>query len=150
ATDDCSTNVHIVCDPPSGSFFSVGTKVVICRATDDCDNTSGCEFPVTVIKDTTPPVITCPPNMIVHTTNAAGTAVIYPPPKVTDDCDKAPSAVCNPPSGSILPPGNKIVVCTARDACGNTSQCTFVINVRLIFDGLEHTPLGTPTLEIVS
>jgi hypothetical protein len=50
ATDDCDTDVTIVCNPPSGSFFPAGTTTVLCRATDDCGHSSECRFQVTVTR----------------------------------------------------------------------------------------------------
>ena len=38
----------VVCTPPSGSLFPVGTTLVTCTATDASGNQSTCEFPVTV------------------------------------------------------------------------------------------------------
>ncbi len=47
ATDNCG-DVTLVCDPPSGSVFPVGTTPVICTATDSSGNTNSCTFSVTV------------------------------------------------------------------------------------------------------
>ena len=93
ATDDCDPSPKVVCNPPSGTFFPPGTTTVICEARDQCGNISRCEFPVIVIQDTTPPVITCPPDELFAVVVEAGTKppptpVSYPPPTVTDDCDK--------------------------------------------------------------
>jgi HYR domain len=54
ATDDCDTNVMIVCNPPSGSLFPVGTHQVICVATDQCGHASTCEFQVEVQREPAP------------------------------------------------------------------------------------------------
>ena len=48
ATDNCTGPVSIVCTPPSGSVFPVGTNTVTCVATDGCGNTSQCSFNVIV------------------------------------------------------------------------------------------------------
>lgn len=47
ATDNCGLPV-VVCTPPSGSVFPVGTTTVNCVATDDCGNTALSSFDVTV------------------------------------------------------------------------------------------------------
>ena len=47
ASDNCS-DVTLVCDPPSGSVFPVGTTPVTCTATDSSGNTNSCTFVVTV------------------------------------------------------------------------------------------------------
>jgi hypothetical protein len=46
----------VVCSPPSGSTFAVGTTPVNCTATDAAGNVAPCSFTVTV-KDAEPPVI---------------------------------------------------------------------------------------------
>ena len=56
ARDNCDPDVTIVCTPPSGSFFPVGTTTVECTATDDCGNEAADSFDITV-EDTEPPVI---------------------------------------------------------------------------------------------
>jgi hypothetical protein len=49
ADDDCDPNPRLVCDPPSGSLFPLGTTTVTCTATDRCGNTASCSFTVTVL-----------------------------------------------------------------------------------------------------
>jgi len=46
ATDDCGTP-NVVCLPPSGSAFPLGTTTVTCTATDSTGNTATCSFTVT-------------------------------------------------------------------------------------------------------
>jgi subtilisin-like proprotein convertase family protein len=47
ATDNCP-GVTVVCNPPSGSCFPVGTTTVTCTATDASGNTATCSFTVEV------------------------------------------------------------------------------------------------------
>jgi len=56
ATDECGEPT-VVCVPPSGSTFPVGTTTVTCTATDSANQTSQCSFDVTVL-DKEPPKIT--------------------------------------------------------------------------------------------
>src|SRR6185295_12834924 len=51
-------NVVVVCNPPSGSVFPIGTTTVTCTATDTSGNTVACSFNVAV-KDPEPPVASC-------------------------------------------------------------------------------------------
>ena len=46
ASDNCGVQ-SVVCDPPSGSTFPVGTITVTCTATDTSGNTATCSFTVT-------------------------------------------------------------------------------------------------------
>jgi hypothetical protein len=127
ATDNCDPNVDVVCVPPSGSPFPLGTTTVVCTATDNCTNRSRCTFTVTVRGDTVPPVIACPSNIVVFCTRSNGTQVNYTA-TASDNCG-APTLVCVPPSGSLFPAGCTPVVCTATDAAGNASTCTFQVCV---------------------
>ena len=47
----------------------------------------------------------------------------------TDDQDPSPLVTCAPPSGSYFPRGSTLVTCTATDASGNRSVCTFWVTV---------------------
>jgi hypothetical protein len=53
-TDNADPNPTVDCQPPSGSFFPLGTTTVICRAKDDCGNESKCSFTVTLLPDVAP------------------------------------------------------------------------------------------------
>jgi hypothetical protein len=48
ASDSCDPSPEIVCVPPSGSTFPLGTTLVTCTATDDEGNFSTCTFQVRV------------------------------------------------------------------------------------------------------
>jgi len=48
AMDNCDATPTIVCTPASGSTFPIGATLVTCTATDDCGNSSMCNFTVTV------------------------------------------------------------------------------------------------------
>ena len=48
ATDDLDPTPVVVCVPPSGSVFPLGTTLVACTATDASGNQATCQFPVTV------------------------------------------------------------------------------------------------------
>lgn len=130
-TDNC-IGATASCSPASGSFFPVGPTTVTCNLTDASGIIiDSCSFTVTV-NDTQPPVIICPDNITVfNDPGSNGAMVNYPPPTVSDNCPGVTS-VCTPASGSFFPPGTTIVTCTATDAAGNTSTCSF--NVRVITD----------------
>jgi hypothetical protein len=87
--------------------------------------------------DTTPPVITCPDNIVVEgNTNVngfGGAYVTFPIPAVDDP---TATLMFAPTNGSFfaLPSGvassNYPIVVTATDPDGNFSQCTFIITVQ--------------------
>jgi hypothetical protein len=142
ATDACDT---VVCTPPAGSVFPIGTTTVQCTGTagdgdgggdgggergdGDGEPQSICMFNVTV-RDTELPRITCPGNLEVSTTGQSCTAEAnYVLASATDNCPGV-TVICLPPSGLTLPVGTSSVDCTATDAAGNTSNCSFTITVR--------------------
>jgi probable HAF family extracellular repeat protein len=49
ATDDVDHNPTVTCVPPSGSLFAVGTRTVLCTATDNTGKSTSASFTVTVI-----------------------------------------------------------------------------------------------------
>jgi probable HAF family extracellular repeat protein len=57
ATDNCDGNVPVVCTPPSGSHFTVGSTSITCRANDTSGNNDSCSFSVNVTT-TEAPLIT--------------------------------------------------------------------------------------------
>jgi hypothetical protein len=52
----------IICHPPSGSFFPIGTNVVTCCVIDRCERTNCCSFTITVIPGK--PCVKPPPSMV--------------------------------------------------------------------------------------
>ncbi len=126
ATDNCGV-VSVVCNPPSGTTFPVGTTPVTCVATDAAGNTATCTFDVTVA-DEEDPTIVCPANITLAGAGAGCSAVVtWPNPIAEDNCGIA-SIVCNPPSGSTFS-GTTVVTCTATDNAGNTANCTFTVTI---------------------
>ncbi len=122
--------VSVVCTPPSCSTFQVGTTPVNCEARDTSGNKTNCTFNVTVVQDSAPPVISCPDIRIERwmcSFNAG--AIVTWVVSATDDCDQNVSITCVPPSGSMFTPGVHTVICTARDDCGKTDQCSFQVTV---------------------
>ena len=85
---------------------------------------------MTVLKDTTAPSIYCPSNMVANTDpgQCSKTNVTF---VVTakDDCDPNPVITCNPTNGSTFQKGVTTVNCTATDASGNSTNCSFTVTI---------------------
>jgi len=115
----------VTCSPTSGSTFplSATPTTVTCSATDAHGNTGSSSFTVTV-KDTTPPVIAPHADVTVSATSLAGAVVSYVPPSAVDAVSGAFPATCAPTSGSVFAIGTTPIVCSARDAAGNTATPT--------------------------
>ena len=129
-SDNFDASVSRNCLPPSGSVFPVGTTQVTCTAEDDCNNRSQCSFNVTVVRDTTPPVLVCS-NLVIETCSLLGGTTAYWP-SATDDHDTHVIITCNPPHGEAhtFPIGVSIVNCEAVDNCTNRASCTFTVTVK--------------------
>ncbi len=133
-TGGCSGQ-QMVCEPPSGSTFPVGTTTVRCRVIDSCGQIAACSFSVIVRQDTEPPKIECPGDQTIlacpTATGGCGALLTYPAPLVTDNTGPGNVSVqCNPPSGTFLQCGQHIVTCVAEDRCGNRSACRFTVDIR--------------------
>jgi len=91
--------------------------------------------------DTTPPIIVCPTVVSVPCSTDLLAPVAFNV-SATDDMDPNPIVVCDPPSGSGFTIGSTMVTCTATDAAGNQSHCSFNVNrAALEFMGFS-TPIG--------
>jgi HYR domain/Divergent InlB B-repeat domain len=123
ATDNLP-GVSVICEPASGSTFPAGTTLVRCTATDQEGNTNFCAFNVTIRPP--PPVITCPPNLIVECATPGGQPVDFSVSAV-GACASAVTVTCAPPSGSLFPLGPTPVHCSALDSFGGRSECSFTV-----------------------
>ncbi len=122
----CGTDMVIVCTPPSGSAFPLGTTTVTCAAFGPQGSQVACSFTVTVVSGELP-VITCPSNIVVTGftwCDSHGVTVGYPLPQVSNGT----LVSCTPPSGSLFPWGTTTVTCVTTNACG-TNRCTFTVTV---------------------
>lgn len=118
-----------------------GVHTLTISATDDQGHTSTVRTPLT--PDTLPPVIQCPENIVAEATRPCGANVEFTITAI-DGCDASPVVDCTPPSGSLFARGETVVLCTAMDAAGNLSECSFVVSV----SGGPEFPL--PTISAVS
>jgi hypothetical protein len=118
--------VNVLNDAPGA--FPLGDTIVTWTATDTVGNAASCEQVVSVL-DTVAPTVTCPAVINAFCSSDAG-AVVEFEATAFDVCDAAPTVVCVPPSGSVFPAGITDVTCTATDASGNSSTCTFSVSVQ--------------------
>jgi hypothetical protein len=82
-------------------------------------------------EDTMPPTLSCPlAVLVVDSKGGTPGDVVFFVVAATDNTDPSPSVVCVPPPGSFFPRGTTSVTCTATDACGNRSVCTFPVIVQ--------------------
>lgn len=81
------------------------------------------------VLDTTPPSLSCPASVFARDRKDGPGQIVTFTVTALDDLDPAPSVVCVPPSGSLFLPGTTTVTCTATDAAGNQTVCTFPVTV---------------------
>ena len=117
----------VTCNPPSGSFFGIGTTTVNCSATNDAGTTTG-SFTIGVV-DTIGPSVNVPDDMIVEATGPSGAAVSFTV-TATDIVDGNRPVTCTPASGSTFGFGTTTVQCHASDTRGNQGNNSFDITVR--------------------
>lgn len=131
AADNCDSNVTVVCDPPSGTLFPIGTNTVVCTGTDKAGNVGRCTFPVIVTGDCKPDPcvsIVCPRD-IRRECNTPGGAVVTFAVQATNTCDTNLVVTCDPPSGSIFPVGLTTVLCVAQAGRANIARCSFLVEI---------------------
>lgn len=133
ATDNCDTNLTVISSPPSGSRFPIGTNTVTCSVTDAAGNLGQCTFPVIVEAGCTVEsdciVMNCPTNIVTDCDTPGGKIVNF---TVTaqETCGRLPPTITTvPPSGSLFPVGETVVICTAVTSVA-TNQCAFSVFVR--------------------
>ncbi len=136
AVDTNGAPVPVICVPPSGTGFRIGTSNVVCTAT-DANGSASCAFTVTV-QDTQPPRVNaslilpiqsnniCGLTIPLQATSAAGVVVSYIG-SAFDPCGIA-SFNCSP-AGGTFPVGLTTVTCTASDPFQHTNTCSFTIDV---------------------
>ncbi len=112
---------------PSGTTYPLGTTTITVTATNEAAFASTCTFTITV-HDTTAPTISCPGNLNVQATSSAGAAVTYAP-ATASDAVSTPTVTYSMTSGDAFPLGSTTVVVTATDAAGNSSSCSFIVDV---------------------
>lgn len=145
ASDVCGV-ADVVCLPPSGSTFALGTSTVTCTARDVANNRTTCFFTVTVT-DREAPAISCPADISIAFDGTGTSFVVnYPAPTVSDN-QPGVTVTCAPPSGSAFPLGVTTVTCAAVDAAGNRATCSFKVTVSGGQPSLDVIiPTGQPNL----
>ncbi|XP_071826315.1 uncharacterized protein [Apostichopus japonicus] len=129
-SDNVDTDIQADCTAISGSEFPVGVTIVICSCQDLSRNTEDCFFNVTV-KDVTPPMASCQENISTDANLQGGTtAIVNFVTSCSDNIDTDIQADCTAISGSELPVGVTIVICSCQDLSRNADDCSFNVTVK--------------------
>ena len=119
---------------PAGPY-PIGTNLVTLTVTDSHGASSSATSYV-IVRDTTPPQITCPANITVEFTSEKGAVVTFNT-TATDDCSGA-VVLCQPASGSTFPIGITTVTCGAMDGAQNMAMSSFQVTVLGSRGGLQN------------
>jgi hypothetical protein len=123
ATGTCGT---ITCSPASGSFFPLGTSMVLCQSATE----TGSRAAFTIrVNDMQPPSITAPPNKTVNNDPGKASAVVALSSPSASDNAPGVSVACSHSPGALFALGVTTVTCTARDTPGNTATATYFVTV---------------------
>ena len=91
--------------------------------------------------DVAPVISNCPADIAVTTGTTCLAVVNWTPPTATDNCGLQ-SLTSNFAPGTSFSPGLYTIVYTATDNCGNTSTCSFTVNV------IANCCDGTPSIQV--
>src|SRR6185369_1563516 len=107
-----TANIYTINSISAGDAGSYTVKV-----SNDIGEATSDPAVLTVVADSTAPLINCPANITTQCSGPSGTVVNFSA-TATDNCDPAPAINCVPASGSSFSVGTTSVQCTARDATG--------------------------------
>lgn len=150
ATDTCAGSVPVnasgTVDPNTPNTYTITYT-----ASDGFNSASATR--TVIVEDTTPPVISCPADIVVTlppNSNATSMVVNYPAVTAADSCSSTVSVTSSPASGSVFPVGTTTVNATATDGSGHTSSCSFHVTVLYDFAGFFPPVANLPTFNVVN
>ena len=128
ASDSCSASLTYTTNSTVNTN-AVGSYSIIYTAIDPSGNSNSVTRTV-VVQDTTPPVITCPGNLMVWVAAGQCGANVNFTVNASDTCGTA-IVTSSPTNGSFFPVGTTHVTSVAVDGSGNTATCGFNVTVLL-------------------
>jgi hypothetical protein len=136
SSDNCTDVSSIILsqNPGPGTNLGPGQTIIIITAKDKAGNSNDCSFSITV-NDNIAPAIICPTNLTLPANGQceAALADYTSDASVSDNCSSLAniSLSQNPLPGAILAGAgaNQVVVLTAQDEAGNSTQCIFSITL---------------------
>eukprot|EP00048_Salpingoeca_helianthica_P005614 m.89588 g.89588 ORF g.89588 m.89588 type:complete len:1841 (-) comp13665_c1_seq2:33-5555(-) len=128
--DNSDSVVTVSCDHNSGdSSYKIGQTMVVCTAHDTAGNKDICSFVVTVV-DNEPPVLTCPPAVVVYTELNLNSAIAsWDLPVRTDNSKGVVQLDVSIAPGSRFPLGVTAVKYVGEDPSRNKNTCEFSVTV---------------------
>jgi len=126
AGDDCSVSLGFIQTPVAGTILS-GSSPIVITVTDDCDNTTTCEFQLT-LTDEEDPVLVCPGDQEAGPNGNCGFVLedYTDLAQASDNCDTNLDLVQSPAPGTNQNQTVTVTI-TATDDAGNSASCTFLV-----------------------
>ncbi len=131
STDNCDPNPSITQSPVPGTVLSGGgNQFISFTATDISGNSSVCSFLLTMA-DTLAPTLTCVPDQDEYVnSNCEFTLADYTSlASATDNCGGITFITQSPAAGTVVTGTVSVVTITAQDGLGNSTNCTFNVNL---------------------
>lgn len=126
---------------------NIGNNTVTLTVRDNQNSSRSCNATVAVRDITAPDFVSCPSNLIIETAPGRCDAIFtYSNPVATDNCGVTVTRTAGPASGSRFPIGLTSLRFEARDASGNTDNCSFTVRV----DDEESPVITCPNTVIVN
>lgn len=133
-----------VIDDGNGKTFSIETAIsgagplLLTYEVEDsfCTMSSRAEREIQIDLDETPPLIVCPADIedSIELGNVYILSNYVPSVEASDYCSEEIIITQEPASFSELPEGPHQITITATDEAGNSSQCSFMLNVKFVGD----------------
>lgn len=114
--------------PTTTVYLSPGLHVLTLVVTNSRNETASDGVNIT-IRNTQPPSITCPQNIVKPTDPGVCSAQASFPPPVAQSPAGGETVSCDHTSGSHFPAGVTPVTCTVVDRLGNSASCSFIVTV---------------------
>ncbi|MEN3331059.1 MAG: hypothetical protein V7641_424 [Blastocatellia bacterium] len=113
--------------PTAGSIVGPGIVTVTITA-ENAAGEAACTAKVTILNSVAT-TITCPADIArSNDADQCGAVINYPAPTADNACSEL-TVSCSPASGSFFPIGLTNVLCTATDASGITTTCSFKVTI---------------------
>lgn len=137
--DNCSP-VQLSIDKSNFTCDDIGTHAITLSVLDDAGNRNSTTAEIEIV-DRLAPTVTCPEKTVF--TNCPET-VSYAPPAFEDNCSIAyVELIEGPATGSNFPMGVTSITYRATDIAGNTTNCTFEIELQNTLEVREeHTDVS--------
>jgi hypothetical protein len=117
-------------EPPAGTVLSTGEHPVVITVRASTGRLVGTCVTMVSVVDGAAARLECPKEIKVACQSPRGAIVTFPEVQaVSGQCGQKFAVTCDPPSGSLFPPGTTLVKCVAVNGKGERLECVFPVQV---------------------